>query len=189
VGYPPDASRVPESWWEEHRARIAAALAVALVDVYLEAAAAVQAGLPGSVSDWAQVQGDAATWARDYAGGLAASLVTNTRSALAALLSLAPGMSAEDVTRRVRDLFGPTRAATIAITETTRAVSAAERHVIDLVAVVISATLTPYYQTAADERVCPMCSPRNRRRITDGVFPPLHPRCRCWVDWQLEVSA
>ena len=39
--------------------------------------------------------------------------------------------------------------------------------------------------TANDERVCPICSPRDNQVITDGIYPPAHPRCRCVVGYEL----
>lgn len=191
LGYPPVLTRVPESWWDQHRARVAGELALLLTDVYLDAAREAQEEMPSDIADWAVVQSEAADWAREYADGLAASLAANTRRALAALLSLTIAreklLTEENLNRRVRDLFGPTRAATIAVTETSRAANQARRRIAALAAEAVAAARTiGVYRTALDERVCPYCSPRGGREITDGVYPPLHPRCRCWVEWRLE---
>lgn len=187
LGQPPSAMRVPDSWWESHRERLAGVLAAVFVDVYLDAARTLQAEQPGDATDWALITAEAADWSREQAGKLAGDLTTNTRTALTSLLLLAGTVTADDFERRVRGLFGPTRAATIAITETTRAVSAAERRTMKLIALALAvAAPVAIHHTAADERVCPYCWPRNDRPITDGIFPPLHPRCRCWVEWRLE---
>ena len=41
------------------------------------------------------------------------------------------------------------------------------------------------WNTQRDERVCPICAPRDGQlyQITDlGQFPPAHQNCRCWVE-------
>lgn len=37
------------------------------------------------------------------------------------------------------------------------------------------------WETASDEKVCPVCGPYAGRawRVDDGPHPPLHPNCRC----------
>jgi hypothetical protein len=44
--------------------------------------------------------------------------------------------------------------------------------------------MVPIWQTSNDERVCPICGPKHGKEITDGKFPPAHPRCRCWVTYE-----
>jgi len=34
--------------------------------------------------------------------------------------------------------------------------------------------------------VCPICGPRHDKEITDGMYPPACPRCRCWVNHEPE---
>ena len=80
--------------------------------------------------------------------------------------------------------FGPTRAELIASTEVTRVFTQAT---------LLAEANNPYtvgyrFQTSADERVCPICSPLNQQvtpknssGFSDVGWPPLHPRCRCSI--------
>jgi SPP1 gp7 family putative phage head morphogenesis protein len=87
--------------------------------------------------------------------------------------------------RAMEPVFGPVRAQLIAETETTRiyseSVQAAGR---------ANPRVTVYeVQSAADERVCPICGPLHGLRIDKGaggfsvggvmMHPPFHVRCRC----------
>ena len=44
--------------------------------------------------------------------------------------------------------------------------------------------LVPIWLTANDEMVCPVCGPRHKKPIKDGIYPPLHPRCRCGTAYE-----
>lgn len=46
---------------------------------------------------------------------------------------------------------------------------------------IIEAEVWTRWETASDERVCPVCGPFAGRvwRADDGPQPPLHPNCRC----------
>lgn len=80
--------------------------------------------------------------------------------------------------------FGPSRAELIASTEVTRVFTQAT---------LLAEANNPYtvayrFQTSADERVCPICSPLNQQvtpknssGFGDVGWPPLHPRCRCSI--------
>ena len=78
--------------------------------------------------------------------------------------------------------FGTQRASLIASTEVTRAFAEANRIAYDE-----SGVVTAYqWQTAADERVCPICGPLHGKQAQkgqrfNGLFPPAHPNCRCWI--------
>jgi SPP1 gp7 family putative phage head morphogenesis protein len=83
--------------------------------------------------------------------------------------------------------FGEVRAKRIAITETTRIYSEAERQK----AIEDPDVVYLRWLTAADEIVCPLCGPLHGRIIgkkENGFihpaglytgFPPIHPNCRC----------
>lgn len=77
--------------------------------------------------------------------------------------------------------FGPARAESIAVTETTRVFVQAQR----LVEADNPYTVAFRWLTAADEMVCPVCGPQHGqvRRKSEGygggVDIPAHPRCRC----------
>lgn len=85
---------------------------------------------------------------------------------------------------RLGRLFSPSRAQSVAITEVTRAgyegekVTAQELRNRGL-------ELLEVWITANDERVCEYCGPNHNR--PRGRFwqvpPPLHPGCRCYIEW------
>lgn len=54
----------------------------------------------------------------------------------------------------------------------------------DIITVVhraLEAEVWTRWETASDEKVCPICGPYAGRvwRAADGPHPPLHPNCRC----------
>ena len=86
-----------------------------------------------------------------------------------------------------RTVFGAERAKLIATTEVTRAYAEGNRAAWRASGVIERMR----WQTSVDEMVCPVCRPLAGRVVevaADGfpsdsgvVFPPSHPRCRCWV--------
>ena len=90
----------------------------------------------------------------------------------------------EDLTRHLERWHSPRRAEMIATTETTRAVVEGERAAVEQMTKETGIELVPIWLTANDEMVCPVCGPRHKKPITDGVFPPLHPRCRCGAAYE-----
>lgn len=87
-----------------------------------------------------------------------------------------------------RSAFSEQRAQLIAVTEVTRAYAEGNRAAWRASGIIARMG----WRTSADELVCPICRPLNGRvtdvsadgwRNTDdvAVFPPAHPRCRCWV--------
>lgn len=79
----------------------------------------------------------------------------------------------------------------IAVTETTKASSKAERAAAEDFERATGTRILAYWYTADDDRVCPLCGPLHAkaeqvwlREFPDG--PPAHPRCRCWLTWKGE---
>lgn len=97
-------------------------------------------------------------------------------------ISQAPGL--DGLIDLLTPTFGPVRAELIASTEVTRVFTQAT---------LLAEANNPYtvayrFQTSADERVCPICSPLNQQvtpKSSNGFgdlgWPPLHPRCRCSI--------
>ncbi len=90
--------------------------------------------------------------------------------------------------------FSPARAEMAAITEVTRAISAAEFGIAGYLATIddpgLRKLLRPVWYTKDDELVCPVCGPLHGlgKEEWGKVFPlgpPAHPRCRCWLTWEL----
>lgn len=130
---------------------------------------------------WDQVNAAVLALARQEAAALAAQLNATTQAQAAQILAdwISTGGTLEELTDRLSLLYPPTRAEMIAVTETTRIYAKG-----NLAAWKAGGLVTAYtWQTSNDERVCPVCGPRQGKRydIDSGEMPPAHPRCRCWI--------
>jgi SPP1 gp7 family putative phage head morphogenesis protein len=126
----------------------------------------------------------ASQWAKDYSYELVRGINETTRKRLQELFtrSRAEGWTRNMLVDRIARVFGPQRAEMIATTEVTRAYSQGTeiaRQILDESGL----SLVHVWRTAADERVCPICAPRDGREQGDGwdELPPAHVRCRCWT--------
>jgi len=81
-----------------------------------------------------------------------------------------------DLIDSLEPLFGEARAKRIAVTETTRVFDEGNRLSHESAGIE-----NEEFQTAADDLVCPICSPLNGKiyKINEGPRPPLHINCRC----------
>lgn len=109
---------------------------------------------------------------------------------------IASGDSLRALEAQLSPLFGSVRAELIASTEVTRIFAEANQ---------MAWNSTGYvggkqWNTARDERVCPICSPLDGQVVLlnnafpsdiGGGFvgPPAHPRCRCWLSPVVDVGA
>ncbi|MBU0495049.1 MAG: phage portal protein [Chloroflexi bacterium] len=128
----------------------------------------------------------AARWARQYGYDLVKGLVATTRATVSQAIEqfvTTPGMTREQLVALLAPTFGPVRAEMIAITEVTRAYSAATNEyqaMLDEAGI----TMERYWWTRNDERVCPICGPLHNQpedvwRSAHPTGPPAHIRCRC----------
>lgn len=125
-------------------------------------------------------------WLNEYTPSLNRELDSTSRSILSKVIEqyrTTPGMTIQDVEKALRPAVGRSRASAIAITEVTRAASHAtieyqkylgERGI----------RMERIWNTDADELVCPICVPLNRKGedvwLADyPLGPPAHVRCRC----------
>lgn len=132
--------------------------------------------------DYTLTNSKAAAWARQYAYDLISDIDDVTRSTLRNVISTfadVPGMTIGDVVDRLP--YDETRAERIAVTEVTRAYSEADRLVGEQLREEYPdvPAVTTWY-TNNDDLVCPVCAPKNGKRVEDER-PPAHPNCRCWV--------
>ena len=125
-------------------------------------------------------------WAANYTFELVSGLTKTTeevvKSAMHAYLTT-PGMTNADLEALLAPAFGPVRAEMIAVTEVTRAYSAATNTYQALLGE-MGAKFMRIWNTSADDKVCPLCAPLNnkpesvwKRDYPSG--PPGHPGCRC----------
>ena len=193
LGNPPRLENVPQAYWLNGWKDMARQVEPVLMDIYLGQAQAMLGAIPIGVS-WDLVNKGAAEYARRYGYDLVKEIMQNTERGvgelLTALQSEIPnfyeqGMNLGELEDRLSRWFSPMRAEMIAVTETTRAATEAEREVAKDIEQESGIHMTPIWQTENDEIVCPECGPRHDQPIEDGVYPPAHPRCRCWVVHEL----
>ena len=134
--------------------------------------------------DWTLVNTDARNWATSYAGELIRNIEQTTVNSVRQSVSrwIDNGEPLQALIDDLRPTFGAQRAELIASTEVTRAFAEGSTRAYQASGVVSEIE----WQTARDERVCPVCGPRHGKRSTlaarevDGIGIPAHPRCRCW---------
>ena len=185
MGDPPHMEFIPQTFWDESTLELSKTLMPLLQDVYQDQALELTGTLPIGV-DWALINEAAANWAKDYTFELVKKIDDTTRKTLQSAVSafFEQGLTRAQLEARISPIWGPVRAEMIAVTEVTRAATEGERQVARELEK-YGITMVPYWGTKNDEIVCPLCGPRNRQEITDGVFPPMHVRCRCHTNYKL----
>jgi len=186
LGDPPQLSKIPHEWWSDAAINLQRTVAPVLEDVYLQQAQVVMDTATIGI-DWALVNESAVIWSNRYTAELLAKMTATTRRAVASAVEAfyTQGLSITDLKLRLMRTMSPTRAEMVAITEVTRAGAEGERLTALQIASETGVEMIPIWLTANDEKVCPICGPKHDQRITDGQFPPAHPRCRCWVAYEL----
>jgi len=185
LGDPPDLGNLDQSFWDEEAKELVRGLSPFGEKVFLDAALRLLETTPLGV-DWGLVNEQAVEWASRYTYDLVRGINQTTRTTLQRAMTdyFNLGQTREDLESRIRGLFGPVRAEMIAVTEVTRAASEGEQALArELKEQGIE--MTPVWQTNADELVCTLCGPKHDKPITDNNFPPEHPRCRCWIVYEL----
>lgn len=121
-------------------------------------------------------------YAREYRYSLIKDITDTTRTQTQQIMTdwLQSGQSLDVLEEQLARIFGESRAAAIAATETTRVVSEG-----NLMAFRSTGFIEKVrFNTVVDDRVCPYCSPLNGKEIAAddyGYLPPIHVRCRCFV--------
>lgn len=95
-----------------------------------------------------------------------------------------PNADRAELIKMIEPVVGAKRAETIAITAATEAATAGVRTYRDALRTTHSLDYVMVWETANDERVCPICGSFHRKRESEwgGLSgPPAHPRCRCGV--------
>lgn len=180
LGDPPDLNNLPGDFWTAQAAAYSAVLYPLFVELFIGRAEQSIAEM-GIGVDVAVLNNRAATWARQYSFDLIRDITERTRSNLQAnIASFAEGKldlgSLQDLIARD---FGPSRAANIAITETTRALAEGE-HQYQSELEGLGLTTEGVWNTNQDDRVCAICGPNDGRPTSAVGRPPGHPGCRCW---------
>jgi hypothetical protein len=95
-----------------------------------------------------------------------------------------PGADRAELVAMIEPVVGATRAETVAVTAATEAAAAGVRTYRDGLRSEYGLEYVMVWETANDERVCPICGALHSKREGDwnGLSgPPAHPRCRCGV--------
>ena len=193
LGDPPTWDDVPQDFWETSGKALRGAIGPIMEEIYLLQAETLLEEFGGIGVDWDLVNQAAADWAREHARDLVNELQTNSyeQARLAVADFYEQGLTMEDLEAKLGRIYGPTRAETIAVTEVTRAATEGERGVVDDLAQ-LGIKMIEFWATENDDLVCVICGPRNEKREGDGWTksdgPPAHPKCRCWVNHEMEAT-
>lgn len=170
--------------WLQWTTSLAAALARPLASTFLEAAEQLVGEHDGWLGDG---QDRAQQWASQEADWVAARMAATTRNAVAAAQQRWARGVGDNFMADLEHHFSSSRAESVAITETTEAISQGENYgAAELAAIAI--LLIPLWVTEEDPDVCERCAAYNRDRqnVWQGdapTGPPLHPGCRCHLQW------
>lgn len=189
LGDPPNLLNVPEEYWRTGWKLIAKHVEPILVEYFIDQALGALDGV-GVSMDLAVINTDAIQWAENNSEKWLQQAFGKTYEGVSVLVpkAYAEGWTTKELAKALEQYYSPVRAEMIAITELTRAQvegeKAAERWYFET----FGSHLVPIWQTANDERVCTICGgteadPRNKRPVTDDLFPPAHPRCRCRISF------
>lgn len=193
------ARRLPPGLLAAFRNDVAEAVQTTIAGVHSEAAQRIAEQLGYGVStDEAVARAD--QYARDRAAeigtAIAERLDTQTQEALALAATVTVGLVASEearalVTRALETVTGAGRAETIAATEVTTANTAGELARVDDVERRTGMAIMAVWVTERDDRVCPRCeamdgAPRQAWKGDAEHGPPLHPSCRCFVEYAFQ---
>jgi len=187
MGDPPRLENLPLDFWSREGRTLAKILNPFLEDIFLEQARILMMSQPVG-ADWALVNEGAIRWSSTYTFELIKGMNETTQRVVSRALSnyYQQGQTIGELQRALAGTFGPVRAEMIAVTEVTRASVQGEMAIAGELRKQ-GIEMIPFWETNADELVCPICLPRNGKRQGDGWSepPPAHPRCRCWLNHKL----
>jgi hypothetical protein len=186
LGDPPRLANVPNEYWSRGWRDIQKDVEPILLDIYLQQAEALMTDVNIGVS-WDQVNQQASNWSRDHTEQVLSEMFNRRYEHLNETIPrfYEEGWNIGQLTTELERWYDPVRAEMIAVTETTRAAVEGERAYVEQLRRELGVNLVPVWNTANDERVCPICGPKHRKEITDGVYPPAHPRCRCYLSYTI----
>lgn len=180
------AQVIPESFFRDLSSEERASLYPVIESIYKGQGQALAEEYAIGI-DWGNVNEAAREWARQYTFELVKGIDGTTRKHLRD--SIAAFFEDEMTIGDLEDLlmsgnlFGPTRAEMIAVTEVTRAGARGEVETMEYLRREYGLESVAVWQTNRDEMVCPICGPRHDqpRGTNWDEPPPAHPRCRCWI--------
>lgn len=197
LGDSPDPESVPDSFWEEMGAELVQDIKPKLEQAYTQSSFALgqdatnryQIEIARTV-DWNLVNQAAANWAKDYTFELVKGINDTTQHLISE--GVKEFFENQGTIGDLRNLlaeeaFSPLRASLIATTEVTRANVQGELSIVNWIEEDGGPKMIPTFQTSEDDHVCDICGPLDGQVIDNpDDFPPLHPDCRCWINWSPE---
>jgi len=197
LGDPPRLENVPPEYWQNGWRTIQREVEPVLLDVYLTQATNVMLSVGIGVS-LDNINHQAVNWVRSHTEEVLRQMWRSREDITAEMLANArqvgeiigqgyeEGLTIREIRERLQSYYSPVRAEMIAVTETTRAVVEGERAYVEELERETGQRMVPIWMTANDEivRKCPICWPKHEKPITNGQYPPAHPRCRCGVGWE-----
>lgn len=185
LGDPPDMRNIPHEYWQNGWRDIQRDVEPILVDIYLQQAEAIM-GDVGIGIEWDMVNTTASNWARRHTEQTLSQLFNTRYEHLNESIPrfYEEGWNLGQLRTDLERWYSPVRAEMIAVTETTRAAVEGERAFVAELEKESGLRMVPIWQTAHDDITCLICKPKHGKEITDGKFPPAHPRCRCWVTYE-----
>lgn len=141
--------------------------------------------------DYTLSSAEALAWAKKYSYELIKGIDETTRDIISNAISSfieTPGFTIRDVMDELTD-FSEKRAATIAVTETTRAFAEGQKLAgEELRKEFPDMKIEKTWFTNNDDRVCDICGPLDGKSVAyedefDAEGPPAHVNCRCWIEF------
>jgi hypothetical protein len=138
--------------------------------------------------DIARVNVAAWAWANQYSFELVKNITDTSRQLVAQVVAQfieTPGMTIGDIASALEVPFGAVRAQAIAVTETTRAYTQANKITQDMLRE-MGVNTVRVWQTSKDDKTCEdICVPLDGLEESEwGDYPdgpPAHVNCRCWT--------
>ena len=182
LGDPPNMVNIPHDYWQNGWRDIQKDVEPILLDIFLQQAEGLMVEV-GIGVDWDMINTNASSWSRNHTEGMLEDLFDKRYEHLNETIPrfYEEGWNLGQLQTDLEKWYSPVRAEMIAVTETTRAAVEGERAYAAQMEKEFGVAMVGTWHTANDERVCPICSPKHNQVITDGEYPPAHPRCRCWV--------
>ena len=175
--------------FDELRAALGPEIAVITTERMMELVDEIGLGM-----DLAVISQEALTHAREYTYELVNGLDNTTRRLVREAMSTyqqTPGMTLGDLTRLLDPAFGEARSQMIAVTEVTRAYSAATNQYQQM-AQDAGVDMRRVWLTLQDDLVCPICGPLHGMPEEDWKAahpngPPAHVNCRCSTELTIDT--
>jgi hypothetical protein len=206
MGNPPNPANIPMSFWNALGNGWRDRFEPILMNVYLESAREMVAVSPIEIN-WTAANENAAKWARSYSFRLVRQINTTTEQRLQTIFDdfftekgktvgdlrrlIEPEV--QDLTVRLQDgtlrmLTAKERAKLIATTEVTRASVEGETGIIQQIKAA-GIEMVAIWETQMDQKVCPICRPRQGHERGNGWTepPPAHPGCFCNLRYEPKV--